>query len=152
MFLWFSEGAERALELYRRVLRGAEVVSINPGPDGAPGSFMSATVRVGGLDIVVFNGEPYGEFRFNESCSIALTCEDQGEVDEYWEGLTADGGEPGQCGWLKDPFGMSWQIVPSLFGELMSSSDAAVRERVYAAMLKMRKLDCEALSRAARGE
>jgi predicted 3-demethylubiquinone-9 3-methyltransferase (glyoxalase superfamily) len=112
---------------------------------------MAGTIRIGDLNLIVFNGGPYGEFNFNESMSLLVTCDDQDEVDHYWNGLS-EGGEPHQCGWLKDRFGVSWQIVPKLFNELMSSSDAEGRERVFQAMMKMIKFDCAALQDAYDGE
>ena len=150
-FLWFNEGAEEALALYERVFDDSSVVSVSRRSVSGHEDFMAGTVRIGDLNLIVFNGGPYGDFKFNESISLFVTCHDQDEVDRYWNGLS-EGGEPHQCGWLKDRFGVSWQIVPKLFNELMSSSDAKRRDRVFQAMMKMTKFDCAALQNAYDGE
>jgi predicted 3-demethylubiquinone-9 3-methyltransferase (glyoxalase superfamily) len=146
-FLWINKGAEEALALYQRVFQDSSVVSDTRGPVAGHENFMTGTVRIGDLNLIVFNGGPYADFKFNEAMSLFVTCADQDEVDRYWNGL-GEGGEPGQCGWLKDRFGVSWQIVPKLFNELMSSSDAERRDRVFQAMMKMTKFDCVALQDA----
>jgi predicted 3-demethylubiquinone-9 3-methyltransferase (glyoxalase superfamily) len=147
VFLWFSENAQEAAAHYRKVFPDA--VSTGEDNDLAEGheGFMSAQLEIGGLRLIVFNGGPYGSFKFNESTSIFLTCQDQAEVDRVWSGLT-EGGEPGQCGWLKDRYGLSWQVVPKLFNELMASDDATRRTAVFEAMMKMTKFDCAALQAA----
>ena len=148
-FLWFNEGAEDALALYERVL-GAEVLSVNRTTVDGREQFFSAQLKVGATELLLFNGGPYASFEFSPAVSLFLTCEDQAEVDALWEGL-GEGGSPGQCGWLTDRFGVTWQIVPKLYGELMGSEDPAVRDRVNAAMLQMTKFDCQALLDAAAG-
>ncbi|HVA52056.1 MAG TPA: VOC family protein [Acidimicrobiales bacterium] len=146
-----NEGAEESLALYERVFQDSSVVDVTRGRASGHENFMTGTVRIGDLNLIVFNGGPYADFRFNEAMSLFVTCADQNEVDRYWNGLS-EGGEPGQCGWLKDRFGVSWQIVPRLFSELMSSSDPDRRERVFQAMMKMTKFDCAALQDAFDGK
>ncbi len=148
-FIWFTSGASDALALYEKVFTDCEVLGIERNPDGSPAKFMAATLRIGDAEIVIFDGGPFDNFAFNEAFSLSVDCVDQAEVDRLWEGLTANGGTPGQCGWLKDPFGLSWQIVPRRFRELTSSSDGAVRDRVFAAMMKMTKFVIADLEAAA---
>ena len=150
-FLWFNEGAAEAMALYERVFHDSANVSVTPNPASDPADFMSGRIRIGQTDITLFNGGPYADFTFSPAISLFVSCEDQAEVDRYWHGLSDDG-EPGQCGWLKDRFGVSWQIVPKLFDELMSSSDAEKRDRVLQAMMQMTKFDCAALQAAYGGE
>jgi predicted 3-demethylubiquinone-9 3-methyltransferase (glyoxalase superfamily) len=147
-FLWYNEGADKALDLYEKVFAGSQVVEVRREGSSTQPQFMAGTLRIGGTNVILFNGGPYANFAFNESMSLFVSCEDQDEVDRYWNGLT-EGGTPSQCGWLKDPFGVSWQIIPRRFEELMSSPDADVRDRVMAAMLKMTKFDVQALEEAA---
>jgi predicted 3-demethylubiquinone-9 3-methyltransferase (glyoxalase superfamily) len=108
---------------------------------------MTARFRLAGQELIALNGGP--RYRFTEAISLLVSCEDQDEVDRLWEALTADGGEPGQCGWLKDRYGLSWQIVPAVLGELLQHPDAGVRSRVAAAMMQMGKIDIAALREAA---
>ncbi len=150
-FLWFSSGADEALELYSRTFADSEVVDVSRDPTRDEGSLMAGTVRIGGASIICFNGEPYGQFSFSTATSLYVTCEDQAEVDRYWE-MLGEGGRPGQCGWLEDRFGVTWQIVPRRFGELMGGPDEAGRERVFRAMREMTKFDVAALESAYRGE
>ena len=144
-FLWFTEGAKEAHEHYSRIFGVGQ-------PDGASGHqpFFSATLRIGDTEMIIFNGGPNDPMSFNPSISMFVICDDQGEVDRYWDGL-CEGGEPGRCGWLTDKFGVTWQIIPRLFNDLMASPDPAVRERVMAAMMQMDKFDCAALTSAAKG-
>jgi len=139
------------MALYERVFLDSANVAVTPNPAADPATFMSGRIRIGQTDITLFNGGPYADFAFSPAISLFVSCEDQAEVDRYWHGLS-DGGEPGQCGWLKDRFGVSWQIVPKLFDELMSSSDAEKRNRVLQAMMQMTKFDCVALQAAYDGE
>jgi predicted 3-demethylubiquinone-9 3-methyltransferase (glyoxalase superfamily) len=145
-FVWINNDAEGALSLYERLFDGAEVVDVDRDPrDG--NTLMSATLRVGGTDVIIFNGEPHAQMPVSSLVSIMLLCENQDEVDRYWEGL-ADGGEPGRCGWITDRFTVTWQIVPRLFRELTTSGDDAARVRVFDAMMKMDKFDCGQLQAA----
>ncbi len=142
VFVWFSTRAREAFDFYTAIF-GATGDDVSTSGD----AFFSGVVRAGGCDLVVFNGEPYGEFAFTPSISIYLTCEGQSEVDYYWNALST-GGQPGRCGWLTDPFGLSWQVVPRTFHELMAHPDPGVRERVRVAMMSMDKFDVDALLRA----
>ncbi len=146
-FLWFDDDAEQALELYQRVFADSEVVSVSRAPfAGLPqGQLVIATLRIENLEIMLFNGGPHHSF--TEAVSLFVSCEDQSEVDRYWEAIL-DGGRADQCGWLKDRFGVSWQIVPRLLGELMGHSDAERVARVRDAMMGMVKLDCAGLQAA----
>lgn len=148
--LWFDGDAEQAAAFYASVFPDSRVLSTSRYPEGAPGPAGEVmTVEwelLGGQRFVGINGGP--QFRFSEAVSFAVTCADQDEVDRYWDALTADGGEEGQCGWCTDRFGLSWQVVPAELGELFSGEAGP---RAVQAMLGMRKLDIAAL-RAARGD
>ncbi|NNN02528.1 MAG: VOC family protein [Acidimicrobiaceae bacterium] len=149
LFAWYSSRAREAFWFYSNIFG----VSDGDSPhrdDSSAEEFVSGRIRVGEIDLVVFNGEPHGDFSFSSALSIFLTCEDQSEVDFYWESLSR-GGEPGRCGWLRDPYGLSWQIVPRAFHDLMADPDLGVRERVRAAMRGMDKFEVAELYRAAEG-
>lgn len=146
-FLWFNEGAQDALAHYERVFHDSPGVTVAPSPEEGSDPFMAGTINVGGVNLILFNGGPYADFQFNPSISLYVSCDDQSEVDRYWDGL-CDGGAPSKCGWLQDRFGVSWQIVPKLFEELMSSPDPQGRERVFQAMMGMVKFDCAQLQDA----
>lgn len=151
-FLWFNNNAEQAMEFYLSVFENSKKLKINhygaggPGPEG---SVMIAAFELEGQQFLALNGGPL--FQFTEAISFAVNCDSQDEIDELWEKLSA-GGEPGQCGWLKDQFGLSWQIVPSVLPELVSDPDPAVSGRVMQEMMQMTKLDIARLQRAAAGE
>lgn len=136
-FLWFDNNAEEAMNFYVSVFKDAEVLSVSP---------MTVSFRLNGQEFIGLNGGP--EFKFNEAVSFFVNCETQAEVDYYWEKLTADGGMESQCGWLKDKFGLSWQIVPTLLGQLLGDPDRVKADRAMQAMLEMKKLDCAVLQRA----
>jgi predicted 3-demethylubiquinone-9 3-methyltransferase (glyoxalase superfamily) len=149
-FLWFDNNAEEAMNFYASVFKNSKIGKISRFPEGAPapaGSVMTATIEIEGQEFILLNGGPL--FKFNESISFVVNCQTQQEVDEYWQKLTADGGKESQCGWLKDKFGLSWQIVPEALPRLMSDSDPAKAKRAMQAMLKMKKIDIEGLKRAA---
>ena len=147
-FLWFDDQAEEAAELYTSVFENSRIRSITrygkagPGPEG---SVMTVSFELEGLQFTALNGGP--EFRFNEAISFVVDCQSQEEVDELWERLS-EGGEEGPCGWLKDRFGVSWQIVPTVLPELLSDPDPEKAQRVTEAMLKMSKIDIGALKQA----
>jgi predicted 3-demethylubiquinone-9 3-methyltransferase (glyoxalase superfamily) len=141
-FLWFDGNAEEAMEFHTTVFDDARITSKTPGPDGR---MMTGTFELFGQEFMVLNGGP--QFKFNEAISFFVKCETQEEVDELWEKLTA-GGEESQCGWLKDKFGLSWQIIPNALGELLRDPDRERAGRVMQAMLQMRKIDVAALRRA----
>jgi predicted 3-demethylubiquinone-9 3-methyltransferase (glyoxalase superfamily) len=149
--LWFDMEAEQAAEFYVSVFRDSRVVGVTRYPEGAPrpaGTVMTVEFELDGQRFVGINGGP--EFTFDEAISLEISCEDQDEVDYYWERL-CDGGEEGQCGWLKDRYGLSWQVVPAGMEEVFSDPDPKRAERATKAMLQMRKLDVEELRRAADG-
>jgi predicted 3-demethylubiquinone-9 3-methyltransferase (glyoxalase superfamily) len=150
-FLWFDSQAEDAMNFYTSVFRNSKVLSVmrygDVGP-GPAGTVMSATFVLDGLEFIALNGGP--QFSFTPAISFFVTCRTQEEVDEVWEKLSA-GGEPQQCGWLKDKYGISWQIVPAVLGEMLQDKDAAKSRRVMEAMLQMKKLDIAALDHAYAG-
>jgi predicted 3-demethylubiquinone-9 3-methyltransferase (glyoxalase superfamily) len=147
-FLWFDDRAEEAMNFYVSIFKRSRVLNISrygeagPGPQG---SVMTATFELDGQEFMALNGGP--EFKFTEAISFFVNCETQEEVDELWEKLSA-GGEKGPCGWLKDKYGVSWQIVPTALGEMLSDPDPEKSKRVTQAMLQMKKLDINALRRA----
>ncbi|MFL6138515.1 MAG: VOC family protein [Frankiaceae bacterium] len=147
--LWFHEDGEAALELYTALVPGSAITSIqrSPGPDGS--ETLLAGFTLGGVAYRAI-GAPSG-FRFSEAISLSVRCADQAEVDRYWDALTADGGEEGACGWLRDRWGVSWQIVPDRLGELLSDPDPARSGRALRAMLGMSKIDVAELEAAADG-
>ncbi len=147
-FLWFDHQAEEAMTLYTSIFpnsRFGEVSRYGEGGPGEPGTLMSGTFSLDGQEFMVLNGGP--EFKFNEAISLFVHCETQEEVNRYWEQLV-EGGEPGPCGWLKDRFGLSWQIIPRLLSELIGDPDPAKSHRVVQAMLKMSKIESDLLQKA----
>jgi predicted 3-demethylubiquinone-9 3-methyltransferase (glyoxalase superfamily) len=148
-FLWFDNDAEEAVELYTSVFKNAKVHSVQrygAGGPGKEGSVMTIHFELEGQELIALNGGPH--FKHSEAFSLSVDCKSQAEVDELWARLSA-GGQPGQCGWLKDRFGLSWQIVPSRLVELLGDKDRAKAARVMGAMMKMHKIDIAALERAA---
>ncbi len=148
-FLWFEDNAEEAVNFYTSIFKNSKIVSMNRLPEGTPGpagKVMTATFQLEGQEFMALNGGPAG-FKFNESISFFVTCETQAEVDYFWDKLSA-GGEPSQCGWLKDKFGVSWQIVPTALGQLLGDPDPQKSQRVMQAMLKMTKINVAELRRA----
>jgi predicted 3-demethylubiquinone-9 3-methyltransferase (glyoxalase superfamily) len=147
-FLWFDHQAEEAVRFYVSIFPNSKIVkmvrygSAGPGPAG---SVMTVDFELEGQSFVALNGGPH--FKFTEAISFVVSCRTQDEVDFYWEKLSADGGEV-QCGWLKDKFGLSWQIVPTRFLELISDPDPQKTGRVMKAMFTMKKLDIRALEKA----
>ncbi|ESP96177.1 MULTISPECIES: VOC family protein [Streptomyces] len=150
--LWFDGQAEEAAAFYTSLFEDARILGVErfteAGP-GQPGSVVTVTFQLAGQEFVAINGGP--EFTFTEAISLSVDCETQEEVDRYWEALTADGGEEVQCGWLKDKYGLSWQIVPRALVELLASSDREAAARATRAMLGMKKLDIQTLRDAAAG-
>ena len=141
-FLWFDGKAEEAMNFYLSVFKNSKVTNVAPGPGG---SVMSATFELDGQKFMALNGGPM--FSFTPAVSFFVNCDTQQEVDELWDKLSA-GGKKERCGWLKDKFGLSWQVVPSVLGKLLQDTDAAKRNRVVTAMLQMDKLDIEQLTHA----
>ena len=149
--LWFDTEAEEAADFYVSIFDSSRIVSLTRYPEGAPrpaGTVMTVAFEVDGQRFVGINGGP--EFKFDEAVSFEISCETQEEVDYYWERLS-EGGEEGPCGWLKDRYGLSWQVVPTGMEELLADSDPARAQRAMQAMLGMGKLDIETLRRAADG-
>jgi len=153
-FLWFDNQAEEAVNYYISIFRNSKILNVaRYGDDGAKvsgrpkGSVMTVSFQLDGQQFVALNGGPV--FSFSPAISFVVNCQTQQEVDELWEKLSA-GGEQQQCGWLKDKYGVTWQIVPTALGELLGDSDAAKAQRVMQAMLQMNKLDINVLQQAAR--
>lgn len=148
-FLWFDNQAEEAANHYVSIFRGdSKVLGVTyytEASPGEPGAVMTVEFRLAGQEYVALNGGP--QFPFTEAISLSVDCESQAEVDELWAKLT-DGGEESQCGWLKDKYGLSWQIVPRGLSEALSDPDPAKADRAMKAMLGMKKLDIEALLNA----
>jgi predicted 3-demethylubiquinone-9 3-methyltransferase (glyoxalase superfamily) len=147
-FLWFNDRAEEAMNFYTAIFKNSRIVSVSrygeagPGPQG---SVMTATFELDGQEFMALNGGPL--FTFTEAISFFVNCETQADVDELWDKLS-EGGEESQCGWLKDKYGLSWQIVPSVLGELLNAPDAEKAQRVMHAMLQMKKIDIAGLQAA----
>ncbi len=147
-FLWFDDQAEEAANFYVSIFPNSEVVDVSRYGEAGPrpaGMVMTVTFRLDGLELVALNGGP--EFTFTQAVSFAIHCETQEEVDYYWERLT-DGGEPGPCGWLKDRFGLPWQVVPTTLERLLRDEDRVKANRVMEAMLQMSKIDIAKLEEA----
>ena len=151
-FLWFDDQAEEAMEFYVSVFPNSRILSITHLGDDVPGpkgKVLTGTFELNGQQLMALNGGPE-QFHFSEAISFYVDCESQQEVDYFWQRLT-EGGQPGPCGWLKDKYGLSWQIVPSALGQMLSDPDPARSGRVTQAMLKMGKLDLAALQKAYAG-
>jgi len=148
--LWFDGRAEEAAEFYTSIFPDSHIDSIerSPGdyPSGRAGDVLTAEFTLDGRSFVALNGGP--EFQFDEAVSFIIDCKDQTEVDRFWNVLGSDGGEHGQCGWLKDRFGVSWQVVPTRMRELLQSPDREAARRTFDAMMRMRKLDIPRLEEA----
>ena len=155
--LWFDHQAEEAAHFYTAIFKNSKIVAISHYPDagqevhGRPaGSVMTVIFELDGQSFTALNGGPL--FKFNEAVSLQIECASQKEIDYYWKRLS-EGGDPESqaCGWLKDKFGLSWQVVPQILPELMKSSDSKKSRRVFEALMEMKKLDIEALERAFAG-
>jgi predicted 3-demethylubiquinone-9 3-methyltransferase (glyoxalase superfamily) len=151
-FLWFDDQAEEAAKFYSSIFKNSKVGKIlrygeeaaKVSQSGRPvGSVLTIEFEIEGQKFTALNGGP--AFKFNESISFVVNCDTQKEVDYFWEKLTADGGQESQCGWLKDRFGVSWQVVPSLLIEMLHDKDSEKSERVMKAMLQMQKIDIKTL-------
>jgi predicted 3-demethylubiquinone-9 3-methyltransferase (glyoxalase superfamily) len=145
-FLWFDDQAEEAMNFYVSIFKNSKVLGVAPGPNGKA---MSVSFELDGQEFIGLNAGP--QFKFNEAISFFVDCKTQKEVDELWEKLTVDGGEESMCGWLKDKYGLSWQIIPSVLGEMLGDPDPARSQRVMQAMLQMRKIDIAGLRQAYEG-
>jgi predicted 3-demethylubiquinone-9 3-methyltransferase (glyoxalase superfamily) len=148
-FLWFDTQAEEAANFYTAIFKNSKVKSIARYGDAGPGpkgSVMTASFELNGQEFIALNAGP--KFKFSPAISFVVNCETQEEVDYYWEKLSA-GGRTDQCGWLTDKFGLSWQVVPTVLGQLMATKDPQKSQRVMQAMLQMTKLDIAKLQQAA---
>lgn len=151
-FLWFNNNAEEAANFYVSVFKNSRILTTARYPEGGPaptGSVMVVDFELDGQRFTALNGGPH--FKFNEAISLLVHCKNQEEVDYYWEKLTADGGQESQCGWLKDKFGLSWQITPDALLNVWSEADPAKASRVMRAMMTMKKLIIKDLEAAAAG-
>jgi predicted 3-demethylubiquinone-9 3-methyltransferase (glyoxalase superfamily) len=147
-FLWFDDQAEEAMNFYVSIFKNSKSGKVSRYGDAGPGpkgTVMVATFQLDGQEFIALNGGP--KFKFTEAISLVVNCETQEEVDGFWEKLSA-GGEKSRCGWLKDKFGLSWQIVPTVLGELMADKDPEKSKRVMIAMLQMDKIDIATLKQA----
>ena len=147
-FLWFDGNAEEAINFYVSIFKNSKILSVarygeaGPGPKG---TVMTASFQLDGQEFVALNGGP--QFKFTEAISFWVRCETQEEIDEMWEKLSA-GGAKSRCGWLKDKYGLSWQVVPPILGEMLQDKDANKSQRVMAAMMQMDKIDISLLRKA----
>lgn len=144
-FLWFDDNAEEAMSFYTSVFKDSRIISSMPGPDG---KILTGSFELNGQEFMALNGGPM--FKFTEAISLFVHCETQQEVDELWTKLSAHG-EESQCGWLKDKFGLSWQIIPNALGELLGDPDREAAGRALQAMLQMSKIDVKKLQEAFAG-
>jgi len=158
-FLWFDNQAEEAVKFYTSIFKNSKVGRVlRYGEEAAkisesgrpPGSVLTIEFEIEGQKFTALNGGP--EFKFNESISFVVNCDTQTEVDYFWEKLSVDGGQESQCGWLRDKFGVSWQVVPTVLIEMLHDKDSEKTERVMKAMLQMQKLDIKKLNDAYAGK
>jgi predicted 3-demethylubiquinone-9 3-methyltransferase (glyoxalase superfamily) len=151
-FLWFDSTAEQAAKFYVGIFKNSKIGKIThygedgPGPKGG---VMTVEFTLDRVDFVALNGGP--QFKFTEAISFSVNCETQGEIDYFWEKLSADGGSAWRCGWLKDKFGLSWQVNPVFLGDMLADRGVEKANRVMKAMMEMDKIDVVALEKAARG-
>ncbi len=142
-FLWFDTQAEEAMNFYVSLFKNSKVLGVSRGPDGRA---FTVSFELDGQEFMGLNAGP--QFKFNEAVSMYVNCEDQAEVDYFWNALTTDGGEESMCGWLKDRFGLSWQIIPKKLAELLGSGDTEKTNKVMQEVLKMKKLILKDLEKA----
>ncbi|HEU0080622.1 MAG TPA: VOC family protein [Candidatus Paceibacterota bacterium] len=148
-FLWFDSRAEEAAHFYVSIFKDSRILDVARYPENSPGkagSVMLVSFELFGQKFSALNGGPV--FTFTEAVSFMVECEDQAEIDHYWNSLTADGGKEVECGWLKDKYGLSWQIVPKMFSELMARGDKEKNDRMLKALWTMKKLDIAELQKA----
>lgn len=152
-FLWFDNNAEEAANFYVSVFKNSKVLHVTRNPEGAPGpqgAVLVVEFELNGQTFTALNGGP--QFKFTEATSFVINCETQEEVDYFWERLTADGGSESDCGWLKDKYGLSWQVTPTVLVPMFRDKDQAKAQRAMQAMLQMKKLDIATLQRAYNGQ
>ena len=151
-FLWYNDNAEEAVNFYTSIFKNSKILAVARYGDAGPGpkgSVMTINFEIAGQEFIALNGGPH--FKFNEAISFSVDCENQEEVDELWEKLS-DGGQKSQCGWLKDKYGLSWQVNPRILSELLSDKDPEKAKRVMEAMLQMEKIDIKTLKQAYDGK
>ena len=151
-FLWFDKEAEEASKFYCSIFKNSKILNMARYPEGSPapaGTVMTVEFELDGQRFIALNGGPH--FTFNEAISFSIECDTQAEVDHYWSKLTSGGGQESQCGWLKDRYGLSWQVNPKALGKMLSDPDKERAQRVMQAMLKMRKIEIPELERAYAG-
>ncbi len=146
-FLWYNDNAEEAANFYVSLFRDSKILGTMPGPGG---KLLGISFQLAGQEFMALNGGPM--FKFTEAISLFVNCESQEEIDDLWGKLTADGGQESMCGWLKDKYGLSWQIIPPVLGELMKDKDREKAGRVMQAMMQMRKIIIADLLKAAEGK
>ncbi len=150
-YLWFDNQAEEAVNFYTSIFKNSKITNLSRYPEGGPGPagmVMTATFELDGQEFIALNGGP--QYKFTEAISFLVDCKTQKEVDELWTKLSAEG-EEGPCGWLKDKFGVSWQIIPTALGEMLSDPNPAKAQKVMEAMLKMKKIEIPLLQQAYEG-
>ncbi|TME13436.1 MAG: VOC family protein [Chloroflexi bacterium] len=152
--LWFDGQAEEAARFYTSLFPNSRIDSVDRSPADTPsgpeGSVLTVNFTIGGRSFIGLNGGP--DFKFSEAISMSIDCDDQAEVDRFWQALIENGGEPSVCGWLKDRFGLSWQVIPRQLTEMVNNSDRAAAKRAMEAMLKMTKIEVAELERAFAGD
>ena len=151
-FLWFDNQAEEAAKFYVSIFKNSRIVSITRYGDAGPGpkgSIMTVIFELDGQPFIALNAGPH--FKFNEAISFVIDCKTQKQVDAYWDKLTSGGGQPSMCGWLKDKYGLSWQVTPTKLSKLLADPDPKKSKRVMEAMLKMQKIEIPVLEKAAKG-
>ncbi len=152
-FLWYNNNAEEAINFYVSVFKNSKILNTTTYGDsgaGPKGTVMTIDFELDGQRFTALNGGP--NFKFTEAISLVVNCDTQQEIDYFWEKLSADGGKTVECGWLKDKFGLSWQIVPSMLWELFAEGDQAKNDRIMKAVMTMKKLEIEGLKKAAEGK
>jgi predicted 3-demethylubiquinone-9 3-methyltransferase (glyoxalase superfamily) len=152
-FLWYDGKAEEAIRLYTSLFKNSKIINITYWGEGSPfpkDQVMNGAFELDGQRFYAFDAGP--QFKFTEAISFYINCETQEEIDHFWNKLTADGGQESMCGWLKDKFGISWQIVPPILGQLLSDKDKAKSGRVMQAMMQMKKIVIDDLKKAAEGK
>jgi predicted 3-demethylubiquinone-9 3-methyltransferase (glyoxalase superfamily) len=152
-FLWFDGKAEEAIKLYTSVFKNSKIINITYWGEGSPfpkGQVMTGTFELDGQRFYAFDAGP--QFKFTEAISLYVNCETQEEIDHFWNKLTADGGQESRCGWLKDKFGVSWQIIPPVLGEMFGDKDRAKAGRAMQAMMQMKKIIIADLQQAFDGK
>jgi predicted 3-demethylubiquinone-9 3-methyltransferase (glyoxalase superfamily) len=152
-FLWFDGNAEEAMNFYLPLFKDSKTISVARNPPGAPGpegALLVASIQLEGQEFLLMNGGP--GHPFTDAISLMISCNSQEELDHYWDGLLAGGGSPVACGWMKDKFGLSWQVTPTILPQLLGDPDRTKAGRVMQAMMKMIKLDIPALKAAAEGK